>query len=125
MGENGNVQEAGCEVKEGQCEMSKLNKRLLEGHASEKRGEVGRSCLLFSKARQWYLYGSKSTGTVCTLCTRVSKQGKKRLKRVKFKLTWQQTTRRRTIISLVFKFEVNEYIGLLCDSGRNIEKMAM
>jgi len=105
--------------------MSKSNKWLSEGHASEKRGEVGRSCLLFSKARQWYLYGSESTGTVCTLCVRVSKQGKKRLKQVKFKLTWRQTARHRTIISLVFKFEVNKCIGLLCDSGRNVEKMAM
>jgi len=92
MGENGNIQEAGCEVEEGQCEMSKSNEQLSEGHASEKRGEVGHSCLLFSKAGRWYLYGSESTGTVCTLCTRVSKRGKKRLKRVKFKLTQQQTT---------------------------------
>jgi len=64
----------------GQCKVSKSNKQMLEKHMSEKRGEVGCSCLLFSKAGQWYLYSFESTGTVCTLCARVSKWGKKRLK---------------------------------------------
>ena len=85
MGKNGNVQGVSCKVKKGQREVLKLNKQWLERHTSRKRGEVGHSCLLFSKAGQWYLYSFKSTGTGCTLCVRVSKRGKKRLKQVKFK----------------------------------------
>jgi len=39
MGENGNIQEVGCEVKEGWREVLKLNKKLSEGHAREGEGK--------------------------------------------------------------------------------------
>ena len=38
-GENGNVQEAGCEVEEGRREVSKSNKKLSERHAREGEGK--------------------------------------------------------------------------------------
>jgi len=38
-GENGNIQEMGCKVEEGRCEVLKSNEQLSEGHAREGEGK--------------------------------------------------------------------------------------
>jgi len=109
----------------GQLKVSKSNEQMPDKHASEKRGEVGHSCLLFSKARQWYLYGFEPMGTGCTLCARVSRKGKKETEASEVQV--DSVTNRAMLYDNKsgVQIEVNEYIGLLCNGGCDIEKTAI
>jgi len=102
-GENGNVREAGRKVDEGRCEVSKSNGRLSEEHAREREGKWATVACCSARPGDGIYTVSSRQGQFVLLCARVSKQGKKRLKRVKFKLTRRQTARCRTIVSPVFK----------------------
>jgi len=64
-GESGNIWERFVRSMKGRHEVLKSNKQMPEKHASEKRGEVGCSCLV-----------KAATGLDSTTCTKSSSGGK-------------------------------------------------
>jgi len=97
-----------------------------EKHASRRRGEVGRSCLLFSEAGRWYLYEFRIKRDSCTLCAGVSEDGEKgNEKERKSKSSRRQTARRRTRMGPVFILKSTNVWLVLRESGRDIEETAM
>jgi len=83
--------------------VSKSNEKLLEGHAREGEGKWATVACCSARPGDGIYTVSSRQGQFVLLCARVSKRGKKRLKQVKFKLTWRQTVRCHMIVSLVFK----------------------
>jgi len=79
-GENGNVREAGCEVKEGRREVLKLNEKLSERHVREGEGKWAAVASCSARLGNGIYMVLSRQGQFVLLCARVSKRGKKRLK---------------------------------------------
>jgi len=95
-GENGNVREAGCEVKEGRREVSKSNEKSCRKGTREKERGSGLQLPAVQRGRAMVFIRFRVDGDKCTLRTSVSKKGgKEREKLVKSKFSRQQTARRR------------------------------
>ena len=124
MGENRNVQEVGGKVEEGQCEASKSNGQLLEGHVREREGKwAAVACCSARLGDGIYMVLSWQGQFVLYAQEWVNREKETEVSEVQVDLATNCAMSYNNKSGV--QIEVNKCIGLLCDSGHNVEKTAM